>query len=65
MNNSRIEYLVGKKSQLHNTLKPFSEEVVSFLDDLSRSINSKKNLNIFPDIKALAFFCRKKNILNF
>ncbi|MDB4119458.1 hypothetical protein N9570_04725 [Candidatus Pelagibacter sp.] len=65
MNNSRIEYLVGKKSQLHNTLKPFSEEVVSFLDDLSRSINSKKNLNIFPDIKALAFFCRKQNILNF
>ena len=24
-----------------------------------------KNLNIFPDIKALAFFCRKQNILNF
>tara|TARA_Y200000002_G_scaffold382338_1_gene399050 strand:+ start:340 stop:1533 length:1194 start_codon:yes stop_codon:yes gene_type:complete len=65
MNNSKIEYLVGKKSQLDNILKPFSEEVVSFLDDLSRSISSKKNLNIFPDIKALAFFCRKQNILNF
>ena len=65
MNNSKIDYLVGKKSQLDNILKPFSKEVVSFLDDLSRSISSKKNLNIFPDIKALAFFCRKQNILNF
>ena len=65
MNNSRIDYLVGKKSELDNILKPFSEEVISFLDDFSRLINSKKNLKIFPDIKALAFFCRKKNILNF
>ena len=54
MNNSRIDYLVGKKSELDNILKPFSEEVISFLDDFSRLINSKKNLKIFPDIKALA-----------
>ena len=65
MNNSKIEYLVGKKSDLNGTLKPFSDEIISFLDDFSRLINSRKSLKIFPDIKALAFFCRKKNILNF
>ena len=65
MNNSKIEYLVGKKSDLNVTLKPFSDEIISFLDDFSRLINSRKSLKIFPDIKALAFFCRKKNILNF
>jgi len=65
MNNFRIKYLVGKKSKLDNILKPFSEEVIIFLDDFSRSVNLRKNLNIFPDIKSLAFFCRKQNILNF
>jgi hypothetical protein len=65
MNNSKIEYLVGKKSDLNGILKPFSNEIISFLDDFSRLINSRKSLKIFPDIKALAFFCREKNILNF
>ena len=65
MNNSKIEYLVGKKSDLNGTLKPFSDEIISFLDDFSRLINSRKSLKIFPDIKALAFFCRKKKYSKF
>jgi len=65
MDNSTIQYLVGNKSELNKILKPFSKEVISFLDDFSRLINSTKKLNIYPDIKALGFFCRKKNILNF
>jgi hypothetical protein len=65
MNNLGIEYLVGKKSHLNNFLKPFSKEVINFLDEFSRLINSRKNLENYPDIRALAFFCRKRNILNF
>ena len=64
MNNSKIEYLLGKKSELNEVLQPYSREVVNFLDDFSKLIYLKKNLNIFPDIKALGFFCRKQNILN-
>jgi hypothetical protein len=65
MNNYKINYLVGKKATLNNVLKPFSKEVVSFLDDFSRQINLRKDIKDFPDIKGLAFFCRKQNIMNF
>ena len=59
-----IQYLVGNKSELNKILKPFSKEVISFLDDFSKLISSTKKLNIYPDIKALGFFV-EKNILNF
>lgn len=65
MSNFKINYLVGKKATLNNVLKPFSKEVVSFLDDFSRQINLRKDIKDFPDIKGLAFFCRKQNIMNF
>jgi hypothetical protein len=65
MSNFKINYLVGKKATCNNVLKPFSKEVVSFLDDFSRQINLRKDIKDFPDIKGLAFFCRKQNIMNF
>ena len=65
MNNKKITYLVGKKTNLASILKPFSEEVVNFLDDLSRKINLRSDIKEYPDLKGLAFFCRKQNILNF
>jgi hypothetical protein len=57
-----INYLVGKKAKLDAFISPFNNKIVTFLDDLSKSINSfnKKKL---PDLKALSFFCRKNNIL--
>ncbi len=65
MNNSKINYLVGKKISLERIVKPFSVEVINFLNDFSRKINLRKDSKDFPDIKGLAFFCRKQNILNF
>ena len=65
MNNKKIIYLVGKKTNLVSILKPFSGEVVNFLDDLSRKINLRSDIKDYPDLKGLAFFCRKQNILNF
>jgi hypothetical protein len=59
-----IEYLVGKKAKLDVFVEPFSFKIVSFLDDLSKSLDSKINNKNFPDLKALSFFCRKNNILN-
>jgi hypothetical protein len=58
----KVDYLVGKSAKLDVFISPFSNNVVSFLDDFSKCINkfNKKNL---PDLKALSFFCRKNNIL--
>ena len=42
MNNSKIEYLLGKKSELNEVLQPYSREVVNFLDDFSKLIYLKK-----------------------
>jgi hypothetical protein len=59
-----IEYLVGKRAKLDVFLEPFSQKIVGFLDDLSRSLDNKFNNKNFPDLKALSFFCRKNNIEN-
>tara|TARA_Y100000996_G_C22554225_1_gene654904 strand:- start:225 stop:1421 length:1197 start_codon:yes stop_codon:yes gene_type:complete len=61
---TNIEYLVGKNSKLDRTFEPFNLLVINFLDDFSKSLDSKFNNQRYPDLKALSFFCRKKNILN-
>ena len=60
----KIEYLVGKNSKLNRTFEPFNLLVINFLDDFSKSLDNKFNNQKYPDLKALSFFCRKKNILN-
>ena len=60
-----IEYLIGKKAKLDFFLKPFSPKIINFLDELSKSLDSRFNNKNYPDLKALSFFCRKKNILSF
>jgi len=62
-NDENIEYLVGKKAKLNVYLEPFSSKVISFLEDFSKSLDNNFNNKNFPDIKALSFFCRKRNIL--
>jgi hypothetical protein len=63
MDNS-INYLVGRKAKLDICIKPFSNEVVLFLDFFSKHLNILNNKKKFVDVQALSFFCRKKNILN-
>ena len=41
----------------------FSEEVVLFLDALSKELLRDSNVKEFPDVATLAFFCRKSNLL--
>ena len=57
-----IKYLVGSGAKLNVCLMPFDNSIVRFLDELSKTIN-KLNVKNFTDVKALSFFCRKKNIL--
>ena len=61
---TNIRYLVGKKAKLSTFLEPFNSKVIDFLNDLSELLDNKFNNKNFPDIKALSFFCRKKNFLN-
>lgn len=43
-------------------LRPFSDEVCQFLNDLSKMIMSDKEAKDYPDIITFAFFCRRSNI---
>lgn len=57
-------FLVGEKAKLKTVTKPFDKNIIKFLKDLSKKIDSEKNLRKYPDLKALSFFCREKNILS-
>ncbi|MBT3295042.1 MAG: acyl-CoA reductase [Verrucomicrobia bacterium] len=45
------------------TMPPFSDEVIAYLDALSRELNNHPRLRRFPDVASLAFYCRKANLL--
>jgi len=59
-----IEYLIGKKAKLNIYVEPFSSKIIHFLNDLSKFLDNTLNNKNFPDLKALSFFCRKRNILS-
>ncbi len=44
-------------------LKPFDLKILSFLDALSKSILSNREINKLPEIAALGFWLRKSNLL--
>ncbi len=58
-NVNKVHFLVGKDFKKKKILEPFNKDVCNFLIDLSSELNKTKN----PDIKALAFWCRKSNII--
>ena len=64
-NFNNLEYLVGNnKSVIAQSVAPYDQRVCNFLDDLSSELDKNKEIKKYPDIKTLAFWCRKKNILN-
>jgi hypothetical protein len=60
----KIEYLVGNKKIYTDSILPYDKKIISFLDDLSKELGSKKEIQKFSDIKSLSFFCRKANLDN-
>lgn len=42
---------------------PFSEDIIDYLNALSKEINKDPHLREFPDVVTFSFFCRKANIL--
>ncbi len=64
-NFNNLEYLVGNnKSVIAQSVAPYDQRVCNFLEDLSSELDKNKEIKKYPDIKTLAFWCRKKNILN-
>ena len=63
-----INYLVGNTNILQNMTfvpakKPFSEDVLNFLNDVSRNLMTDKRSQQFSDIITFAFWIRKSSIL--
>ncbi len=58
-----IEYLFGSTEPVSLPFEPYSDIACAFCQALSQELLKDKNNIHFPDITALAFWCRKANIL--
>ena len=47
-----------------SSFEPYSEEVVNYLDALSKELNKDPNIRVYPDVATFGFFCRRANILS-
>lgn len=64
INLDNIYFLVGNKNFKKESYEPFNSTICNFLEELSAHLFNSKISKDYTDIKTLAFFCRKKNILN-
>ncbi len=63
MRNDKIEWIVGNGAVKVCPLPPYSEPVVAFLDDVAGELRKAAQREHLADVQALAFWCRKGNIL--
>ncbi len=61
----KINFLVGNLKLSNKPSEPFGKEECDFLDEFSKKLAKHKLISFYPDLKALSFWCRKKNILQF
>ena len=61
----KILYLVGNKKFDEEPFEPFAKEVCEFLNFFSVKLSKHKEINKYPDLKTLSFWCREKNIKKF
>lgn len=57
-----IKNVVGSKDICKQPLQPYSDEVLNFIEALSDNLMSSPMLRVYPDVTALAFWCRKANL---
>ena len=63
-NLNTIEYLVGSKNISKRSVLPYDSNICDFLGDLSDELSLNRESKNYPDIKTLAFWCRRQNINN-
>ena len=61
---NNFEYLVGDRNISNQSMLPYNDMVCDFLGDLSKELFLESNSKDYPDVKTLAFWCRKQNIKN-
>lgn len=61
---SSVEYLIGSEKVQSSPLRIFDDEVCAFLNDFSATLLKSKVSRVYPDISALAFWCRGSSIRN-
>lgn len=64
---NKITYLVGDEKNLSTitelpVMKPFCNEIVSFLADVSKELMTSKEARYYPDVVTLGFWLRKASI---
>ena len=66
---SKINFLTGSADELINLSSipakiPFDDEIINFLDDLSRYLMQDSEAKLYPDIITFAFWIRKSSVNN-
>lgn len=66
---NHITYLIGSAEIARNMAsvparEPFDEEILDFLNDVSRTIMGMKEAKTYPDVITLGFWMRKASVLN-
>lgn len=59
---SSVEYLIGSEDVSNVPLPPYSKEAMGFCAELSRRLLKSPLAHAFPDVSALAFWCREANL---
>jgi hypothetical protein len=59
---TQVQWVCGQLLLEKSTLEMFSDEAVTFLNDLSKSIRNDRSLNKFTDLKTFSFWCRAANV---
>lgn len=59
-----VEFLCGSENIINTPMKPFAEDVCKFLNDVSSILLKSSQVRLYPDLTAIAFWCRKGNIQN-
>lgn len=64
INETQVACMIGELSQMDSMhpSKPFSEDVILFLNELSNTLLKTKESRNFPDVITFAYWCRKSNI---
>lgn len=65
IDSKKIQYLTNNKIISKATMVPFSNQVCTFFDELSKNLLKNKEAKKYTDIIAFAFWCRKKNLEKF
>lgn len=60
----KLNIIVGTSSFSNKASKIFDDNIINFLDEISKETLKKKNNTKYEDLITFAFWIRKKNILN-